>query len=678
MATLYNFVKQIGTYGPYADAAYLIIKIEDTYTADEEYITNLQSDNVFKSVAENHYELNGTNNIIWGSHDTSVNDGRIAIYLNEDTGELKGYSDTPLNAIAFRYRGIESSAYDGDRVDGAYILFGSNTEYIVYSISTNIPIFNNESDALLYVQAGGNNIARALNYVTGSTEPEGDSFEISNPWAHGSFNNYGGGPTGPIAYRNVKGKISTGGKMAFYKVPNIVSGALKMNYIIEGTFSGLQYTVDGVTWHDTEEFPFEFFYRPRENEIGEFDFGLSFANNYFPEWNNEQDAQDYIDGNKDITEAPNWPFISGNHPEGENPTGDPDDGTDWGEVYTRSFFSQQYLCETGTIQEISNALYDISPGGLWEDIKKGLDMYGQNPMDSVISLMYYPLDLSTVYTNVSLTSSIWFGGYEFVMQSHSAKKIVYPNGFYDCGSVAILPKFRNWRDILATRIFIDLPYCGRYELDPAKYMGKNINVIYYIDTHTGGCVACLVEGSSGSRYGKCLDQYNGQMGVTCPITLTDFSAYANSQINTLLGGGGQAVSGALSVSETGAHAITTGAAAGVVGAVGGAAALGAIQGAKTVYGLSMNNINKFNQTRGGSTGMLNQYVNQKPTFIFVYPETDVPSNFNQLLGGPSNAGGTVGSFTGYFEADQIKLNMQGATQSEKEKARALLMGGVFI
>jgi hypothetical protein len=162
------------------------------------------------------------------------------------------------------------------------------------------------------------------------------------------------------------------------------------------------------------------------------------------------------------------------------------------------------------------------------------------------------------------------------------------------------------------------------------------------------------------------------------MTLTDFASYANAQINTLLGAGGQSVNNGISVGESGASAFAAGNALGMVGAAGSAAALGAIQGAKTVYGLTMNNINKFNQTRGGSTGMLNQYANQKPTFIFIYPDTDNPSNFNKMYGTPSNAGGLVSSFTGYFEADTIKLNISGATESEKEKIRSLLMGGIYI
>ena len=76
--------------------------------------------------------------------------------------------------------------------------------------------------------------------------------------------------------------------------------------------------------------------------------------------------------------------------------------------------------------------------------------------------------------------------------------------------------------------------------------------------------------------------------------------------------------------------------------------------------------------------MLNQYVKQKPTFIFVYPEADIPDNFNAMYGTPSNAGGSISQFYGYFEADTVKLSMPGATESEKAKARDLLINGIYI
>ena len=229
------------------------------------------------------------------------------------------------------------------------------------------------------------------------------------------------------------------------------------------------------------------------------------------------------------------------------------------------------------------------------------------------------------------------------------------------------------------RCFVDLPYCGRYEISLEKYWGKFVNIFYFIDLTTGGCEACLCYNTPTSGLGGyILDSFHGQIGTQVPITLTDFSGYANAQINTLLGGGGQAISqGGASIEQ-----ISGAAASGVVGNIVaggiGTAVAGGVIGAKTVYGLQQNNINKFNETRGGATGMLNQYLNQTPTFIFEYSELDIPSDFYDKNGYPSNASGPISMFHGYLEVDTVKLSIPGATDTEKEKIRQLLLGGVYL
>ena len=546
-------------------------------------------------------------------------------------------------------------------------------------LSTNIPVFETVAEASQYIQYG-DNIQNAINNNVPSVE--GRAFEITNIWTQGTWSDNGYTPGGVSGHRDVKFRSSEERPIAMYPVEGLADGGIVYGVKQNGSLTDVSYSLDGITWNTADSFPFNYIYRPRVDEIGTFKFALTLYNEMIPIFEDEDTADDYFNGDVDINEALNWPEISNNYPGSDLPidVGEPDDGTDWGDVYTQNFFANTYLCTTGALSEIANKLYDTTPA-IWEDIKKGLEMFGNNPIESVVSLIYYPLPLDSVFLNTSSTNNIWFGGYNFQNMQNSVKQIVYPNGYYYCGGVDFTPIYGegNWKNYKACRIFVDLPYCGRYELDPAKYWGKHINVIYYIDLTTGGCVACLVDGpATATREGKCLDQFNGIIGTKLSMTLTDFAGYANAQINTLLGAGGQSVNNGISVGESGASAFAAGNAIGMVGAAGSAAALGAIQGAKTVYGLQMNNINKFNQTRGGSTGMLNQYANQKPTFIFIYPDTDNPSNFNKMYGTPSNAGGLVSSFTGYFEADTIKLNISGATESEKEKIRSLLMGGIYI
>ena len=586
--------------------------------------------------------------------------------------ELAGQSLTPT---------ISLDTYYTNQIPGNVLPctdYRINTIYD-FTLATNIPVFYSRADLMEYIEFG-DNIEDAINNDVPSVS--GRDFEITNIWTTGTWSETGYTPASGAAltHRDVRGRIVSG-RIALYPVAWDGGDKIYYNVINNASFEALEYTTDGVTWHDSSTFPFNFFYKERTTELGTFSYAVTSYRRRIPIFEDDTTAQGYIDGDVPITDALNWNELSDDYPGEDLPidVGDPDDGTDWGDVYTQNFFANTYLCETGALREIANKLYDTTPS-VWEDISKGLEMFGNNPIESVISLIYYPCDLSSIFTNISSTNNIWFGGYNFQNMTNSVYQVVYPNGYFDCGSVDFTPVYGegNWKNYKACRIFVDLPYCGRYELDPAKYWGKHIKVIYYIDLTTGACIACLVNGADGTRDGQCLDQFNGIIGTKLSMTLTDFSAYANAQINTLLGSGGQAISNGATMSENGGAAFAAGNALGVAGAAGGAVALGAIQGAKTVYGLSMNNINKFNQTRGGSSGMLNQYVNQKPTFIFIYPDTDNPSNFNKMYGTPSNAGGSISLFSGYFEADTVKLNVSGATESEKEKIRSLLMGGIYI
>lgn len=554
--------------------------------------------------------------------------------------------------------------------------YGKNYTYMVGSYSTftvnvsnyttNVPVFVTVSDADDYL----NDILTINDAINGYgiEEPPGEDFEIINPWTHGTWTEYGVQSPGITSFRNVRGKIVSG-KFALYPVEYSEGDTdLKLNVVSDAQFYGLQYSTDNINWTDTEEFPFNFFYKTRESELGTFNYGLSISP--YPIFSDRETAEGYIEGSVDISEADNWGLISPLYPI-HNETGDGDDVTEFGQVFTKSFFAQQYICSESAIEQIAAALYDTGTSGVWENIKKGLEMFGQNPMDAVVSLMYYPVDLNSIFTSVSNQSYVYFGGYKFDFTGGvSVNKILYPNGSFNIGGNVFMRSTNSWRDLPPyTRVFVDLPYCGRYEIDPTLYYGKILSVKYFIDTHTGGCVACLMAGD------HCYDQFNGQIGTQLPITLTNFSEFANAQINTLLGGGGQAVNSGLNLAG-GLSGATSAAALG--GAAATAAGLGAVYGAKTVYGLAQNNINKFNKTRGGSSAMLNQYLNQKVTITFETMELDNPSNYNALKGQPSNKSGNIGSFSGYFEAEQVKLNLPGATESEKDKVRQLLMNGVYL
>ena len=625
-------------------------------------------------------------------------DRHLALYFYQETDGvgtrlqlqiLEPNNPSQINAIEWysTYRMIPAgTCFYNARVDYAP---SSQCE-----ISTNIPIFDTYEKAVAYVQAVSESarivaLREALNYKSPEVSPDGSDFTISNMWTYGIWLNDTQPQVTQVYHRDFRAKM-TDGTFALYPISGIDDNKLKMGIKNNATFYEMQYSTDGQTWVDTDEFPFDFFYRKRVNELSPtpdtyLGYALTFSNSKIPVFKDEETAQGYIDGEVDITDADNWREISGSYPIINN-TAESDDDTTMGTVYTKSFFSQQYICSESAIQQISNALFDIDSGGLtglWDDIKRGLEMYGNNPMDAVQGCMFFPINLSSVFTNTQNQTYIYFGGYQFNLTGGvSVDKILYPNGSYDFGSFDLYPSFGgSWRDFSPyQRLFVFLPYIGWCELDIARYLGKHINVKYYFDTRTGMCMACLFTQTST---GYCIvDYFQGQCGVSMPITLSDYTSFMNAQIQTLLGGnqrstydGGLVGDFAKGVGtglvESGAMSVGTMA----LGGLAGGAMLGAT---KTLYGLTQNNINNFNKTKGGSSGMLNQYLPQEVCFLLETQDADVTPNELSLMGYPSNASGRLCDFSGYLEVDTVNLVCPYATENEKAEIVQMLKSGVYI
>lgn len=459
------------------------------------------------------------------------------------------------------------------------------------------------------------------------------------------------------------------------------------------------------------------------------DFGISSYEGYLaiglntnlPIWDSEADADDYLAGNKDITDASNWDKISGDGVYDNiitNLTGLPEEATEFGEVYVRNIFSQMYLCDTTALYKMSSDLFDYDVTtltGLWEDFKKGMDMYGSNPMDCVQGLRFYPFDLSQIIDNYATQDYVYFGAYKEEL-GHNIYKVVYANGYVDLGTVSIKRTFKDWRDFEPyTKLSIYLPYVGRYQLDLRKYYDKNINVRYYLDLRTGACCACLIAN------GVLLDWFDGIIGTEMPITLTDYSSYANNQLNIIMrnagigiagegavgalgfkgiqgamnagaekvgttfadtyvsGGGGDAAFSAASSAAAGAKA------AGWAG-IAGTAALGGVAMAavglgfveKTAFDMMRTGTAAYTKTRPGSSAMLNQFLPQYPTFMFEIQEIDESPYLNELYGRPSNASGTIGEFSGYLEAEDVMLICPIATDNERQEIIDLVRTGIYL
>ena len=484
-------------------------------------------------------------------------------------------------------------------------------------------------------------------------------------------------------YRGIR--IKSNKRCSLYEIAGIQDGVLKMGMNLQGIAIAYYSTDNGETWQNMTgqptSLPWDYLYRNWHNEKGTFyAYSVNDAKiqtNMFI-YETKEESDEYNSGGDNERDAINYDDISTDEPP-SNETGEEDDETEFGTIGIRSIFSQQYIMSESALSEVANAFFDVTQGGItgiFEDIKKGCEMYGDSVADDIESLYFYPVNLNTVFSSGIMSQNyIYFGGYRFAM-NNSVNKILFPNGYYDFGSFVIETTFGN--NIRSyepyTKLYCYLAYIGWVQLDMKKYLHKTVNIRYYIDTRCGGCVAVLIAN------GVMCDFFNGQIGVSMPIKATDFNAYANAQIQTLLGFGKGMTGQGENAMNVGKEMTKAGSVAGdVIGGMGAIGLLGAgIQGTKTLYGLTQNNINNFNHTIGGSSSMLNMFLPQECCFMFEVQEA-IPTEYErELVGLPSNASGTVGSFTGYLECEQVNLVCSGATAKEQSEILRYLYGGIYI
>lgn len=584
-----------------------------------------------------------------------------------------------------------------------YALEIMNRPDMVNDISTNIPIMiwdydyfsSHTEDVLLkitnYINNGDFTIFDDYSdyYISSVREPiereeEGSEYTIYNTgqcgtWVRGNIVRDVSTPY----YRWARIKLATtgavDGRLAFWK-SGLEEGVIKLKPKNVASVVACEYSTDGgANWIESDSFPFEYIYGERTDELGTFIYatrtGLS-GETGVPIFATEQEAEGWVnhDPNVSIDQALNYDDIVGSRYPINNPTGIEEQSTNMGtNSGLASLFTQKILCRKGDVEVIAAGLYDTSQGGIWERISVGLSMMGESPIDAVCGLMYFPVDLSQIFQRVSSQTYIYFGGYRFKpddegLSGISVLKITGYDGYLDIGEFNVERAYSNSEDIRNFEPYcnmsIYLPYIGIQKLSYNKYVDKTVKVRYYIDLNTGGCMACLF--ANGILY----DYFNGTMGVQLPITLTDYAGYAASELQNLSNLAGVGVNAGAAVTNAAGGNIM-GAVIGVAGTIGGFE--------KSLYDLSTNSINNFNQTRGGSSSIGNGYLPQYVYCIFEYIQTDETPNLIQLAGKASNASGNLNSFSGYLEVDDITLlTSSGMTEREKQDFINLLHQGIII
>jgi len=339
-------------------------------------------------------------------------------------------------------------------------------------------------------------------------------------------------------------------------------------------------------------------------------------------------------------------------------------------------------------------------GSSFDHIVNGLRLMGNNPMDSIVSMRLYPLDLTRYLTYLQRT--ICFGRSDSGQSNFyvtSSNVIIIDLGSFYFNDSGMFNDFRDYEPY--SRYSLYVPFCGIIPLNAIECINTTISIKMIIDLVTGACTAVIYTNDVPYKY------LDGMIGIEIPVTGRNMVEYAKTVLGAALGGAGAGLamgnkaSGALAsthsnrasqamaidamgaqaglagtamgdiaFAETSATMNTPSIALGLSTAVAGAAIAGTVAALTNAPAV---------ESKGSNTPAMGLAKPLYPYFIVQRSDCWMPENYAKLYGRPLNEGGKIGDFSGYSEFGNINLDgISGATSAEKTLISDLLTSGVYL
>lgn len=553
---------------------------------------------------------------------------------------------------------------------GQYSTGAPEDDYDIIYITTNIPIFDSYNDASSYIQSGGTDTSNIQNTDRPITSTNFKYFIKNTVSKNGLIYRY-------ADYRFETSSATDPHKMCLVKAPNGVG----YDYILQGQNASVITKIlqrnrqdNANDYTETSSADTEYLKNTQTMASGTI-YHVDFWRTNIYCFDNQSDADDYLNtGNtdnatntKDVNRA-NDTLVDGHIGDVVSSTENGSSGISF------SYGSQIYACSNVQLAAFfENVLFSPDPDIL-DAILKGTQLFGANQINAITGIMYLPIDDIDEIATTSTTNSCHIGTYQATL---NAKRVLKNDKMIDCGSALFKETYGDVRDYEPfCRIFVMLPYCGTHALQISKYINKTVKIKYAVDVTTGACTAYIYAND------VIMDSFDGSMGVQRPLMAVNQQAHVAAVTNGVLSTGQSAIR---TVGSAGAAAL---------GAVGGLSQETALMeatkiGAKSGSGIIDTIVSGYNTlqadldepmtTRGAFSGNLGGFGVQSPYFVFAWLKTSKPDNETELVGLPSNAGGTVGSFGGYLKCSSFSLaNGFTGTQEEANEIINQMLAGVYV
>ena len=305
-------------------------------------------------------------------------------------------------------------------------------------------------------------------------------------------------------------------------------------------------------------------------------------------------------------------------------------------------FNRCYVLDGNGVNDLCDYLYNADDN-IFDEIVDGVLTRG-SPIDSLIDLRLYPFDVRA-FTGAGAPEFIKFGRTQTTV---AASRLPHDaNAVIDLGSCTVPREYNNFLDYQST-VQLYIPFCGMCELPMSKVLNHELSIKLIVDYITGAGTAVVFV----DRIPLLFQQ--GIIGISIPMTATNSAEFGKTIAGNLIKTAADAVSGDYS-----------------------GAAAGALDSAEAIWQGS-----KI-QKAGASSPQTSLYQPKNAYLLLslVNPAPKVWENEYADIAGyatfmPIAAIGDLSP--GFTAFDNVKLNIPGATERERDMILQLLKEGIYI
>lgn len=271
---------------------------------------------------------------------------------------------------------------------------------------------------------------------------------------------------------------------------------------------------------------------------------------------------------------------------------------------------------------------------LWSaNIFDKFSLINNNPIENIVSCKSIPINTDGTNQEIVL-GNVSTGVNGEKISNNFSKQVI--------GSILVNEHYHNFLDYTPyTNVILYLPYIGFKELDTTLVMNKTIQVIYTVDSITGGCLAQVYVNNVR------LYEFTGNVGIDIPITASNRAQVEAGYIQAGVGATMSAVGGNV-----------------------GSAVTSLLNSATSQYHYS---------STGNPNPMCVASTNRTCYVIIDRPNYQNLKAFNHTRGRKCYLSKTIGSLHGFTVCDSnIDLSGINATQSELEELKEILSSGFYV